>query len=266
MSTPSAFSPRPRRGYELDVGYMAVFLLVMGLLVGVGYHLYANTHLGMSEIEWPDPFAMGQTRAEKKLQAAVGDLSGPLSIPTATVVAAAQGGAPPVAQAPAKPIATAVPPSSIPLAALERAIMAPNDASPSGRAQSATGAAQPAAQPTVAAAAQGRMRIANTSGDGVYIRRTPKLADRIVAWPDNTIVELAGETAEGDGTKWSKVRDPRGNVGWIPTQYLAADSAPQPAQPAVVAPRPAAPIVAPGRPAAPAPQPAPAPRTGATTP
>ena len=249
MSAPSAFGPRPRRHYEFDVGYLVVFLLVMGLLVGVGYHLYSTTRVSVGEIEWPDPFALGKSKTEKKLQAAVGDLTGPLVIPTATVVPAAQAAA-----APAKPAATPVPPSSIPLAALERAIMAPNDASPSSRAQTAAPAAAQPAQPTPLAAAQGRMKIVNTGGDGVYVRRTPKLADRIMAWPDNTIVEFTGETAEGDGTRWSKVRDPRGNVGWIPSQYLAVDNAPPAAQPPPVAP--AAVPVRPGGPA-----PAPAPRT-----
>jgi hypothetical protein len=248
MSTPSAFGPPEKRQYQVDVGYLAVFLLVMGLLVGVGYHLYSTTRVSVGEIEWPDPFAMGKSKTEKKLQAAVGDVSGPL--PTATVVAAAPAaGVAAQAAAPAKPVATPMPPSSIPLAALERAIMAPNDASPAARAQSAASTApQAAAQPTPgAAAAQGRMKIANTSGDGVFIRRTPKLADRIVAWPDNTIVEFTGETAEGDGTKWSKVRDPRGNVGWIPSQYLVTDNTPAAVPP---------PAVVPVRPGGPAPAPA----------
>ena len=252
MSAPSAFGPRPRRSYEFDVGYLVVFMLVMGLLVGVGYHLYSTTRVSVGEIEWPDPFAMGKSKTEKKLQATVGDLTGPLVIPTATVVPPAQAQA---AAAPAKPAATPVPPSSIPLAALERAIMAPNDASPASRAQTAAPAAAQQTQPTpAAAAAQGRMKIVNTGGDGVYVRRTPKLADRIVAWPDNTIVEFTGETADGDGTKWSKVRDPRGNVGWIPTQYLVAESSPQPVPPAnsASAPVPAAPVAVPGRPAVPA--------------
>ena len=245
MSTPSAFGPRESRHYQVDVGYLAVFLLVMGLLVGVGYHLYSTTRVSVSEIEWPDPFAMGKSKTEKKLQAAVGDITGPL--PTATVAPAGQAPAAAQAAAPAKPAATPIPPSSIPLAALERAIMAPNDASPAARAQTAAPSAAQQAQPTaVAAAAQGRMKIANTSGDGVFIRRTPKLADRLVAWPDNTVVEFTGETADGDGTKWSKVRDPRGNVGWIPSQYLVTDSA-------------TAPLPVPVRPGGPAP--APAPRT-----
>ena len=258
MNTPSAFESRPGRQYQVDVGYLAVFLLVMGLLVGVGYHLYSTTRVSVGEIEWPDPFAMGKSKTEKKLQAAVGDLTGPL--PTATAAPAAQAAVMAQAAAPVKPAATPIPPSSIPLAALERAIMAPNDVSPAARGQTMAPAA-PSTQPTAAAAsAQGRMKITNTSGDGVFIRRTPKLADRIVAWPDNTVMEFTGETADGDGTKWSKVRDPRGNVGWIPSQYLVADAAPPTGQaanaPAAAVPAP--PVAGPGRPAVPAPQPAPA--------
>src|SRR5205085_3422733 len=44
-------------------------------------------------------------------------------------------------------------------------------------------------QPTVVS----HLRIGNTSGDGVYIRRTPNLADRILPWPDNTLLEYLGE-------------------------------------------------------------------------
>src|SRR5687767_10959784 len=80
MRAPSAFGPRPNRHYEFDIGYLAVFLLVMGLLVGVGYHLYSTTRVSVAQIEWPDPFALGKTKVEKKLQAAVGDVSGPLAI------------------------------------------------------------------------------------------------------------------------------------------------------------------------------------------
>jgi hypothetical protein len=64
--------------------------------------------------------------------------------------------------------------------------------------------------------------VANTGGEGVYLRRTPRLDDRLVAWPDNTRLQDLGEQATGDGLSWRKVRDPRGNVGYVPTQWLAA--------------------------------------------
>jgi hypothetical protein len=66
-------------------------------------------------------------------------------------------------------------------------------------------------------------RVVNTGGDGVFLRRTPALADRLVAWPDGTRLVSLEESARGDGLDWQKVRDPRGNVGYVPSRYLARE-------------------------------------------
>lgn len=92
------------------------------------------------------------------------------------------------------------------------------------------------AVPTTATATPEPVRwyvVGNTGGDGVYIRRTTRLADRIVAWPDGTRMEALFEEQHVDGRLWRKVRDPRGNVGWVPAEYLVAvregdQSGPQP--------------------------------------
>jgi len=100
----------------------------------------------------------------------------------------------------------------------------PPAANPQPAQPAANPAAPPAAQPSAAPtpnAAPAQWVVANTGGDGVYVRRTPKLDDKVVAWPDNTPMVDLGEQATGDGTTWRKVRDPRGNVGYVPTQYLA---------------------------------------------
>lgn len=81
--------------------------------------------------------------------------------------------------------------------------------------------AAPAAAPAKTDGAPVQWVVANTGGEGVYLRRTPKLDDRVVAWPDNTPMEDLGEEATGDSLTWRKVRDPRGNVGYVPTQWLA---------------------------------------------
>jgi hypothetical protein len=83
-------------------------------------------------------------------------------------------------------------------------------------------APSPAAEPTPAPepTVSGQFRVANTGGDGVYIRRSPNVSDRIVAWPDNTIMDDLGEQVTGDGMTWHKVRDPRGTIGYIPSQWL----------------------------------------------
>lgn len=65
------------------------------------------------------------------------------------------------------------------------------------------------------------MIVANTGGLGVFIRRTPSMADRIKAWVDGTVMMVTGKEADGEGRKWLRAQDPDGNVGWIPAEYLA---------------------------------------------
>lgn len=67
-----------------------------------------------------------------------------------------------------------------------------------------------------------RYRIGNTGGDGAFLRRSPRLADRMNAWPDNTILVDLGEEASGDGLTWRKVQAPNGSTGYMPTQWLVA--------------------------------------------
>lgn len=75
--------------------------------------------------------------------------------------------------------------------------------------------------PVAGASNVARWVVANTGGEGVYLRRTPRLDDRLVAWPDKTTMQDLGEEANGDGLTWRKVRDPAGNVGYVPTKWLA---------------------------------------------
>ncbi len=81
----------------------------------------------------------------------------------------------------------------------------------------------PGVTPTPAVTATPVLRLArvgNTGGDGVYIRRSPNDEDRLLAWPDNTVLVLLGPETEAGGRRWYAVRDPRGNTGWIPGEYL----------------------------------------------
>jgi hypothetical protein len=64
-------------------------------------------------------------------------------------------------------------------------------------------------------------RVANTSGDGVFLRRTPLMSDRWIAWPDNTPMVLVGNETDGDGQHWLEVRDPKNDVGWVPSQFIS---------------------------------------------
>ncbi|MHB1131449.1 MAG: hypothetical protein ACYC4L_03585 [Chloroflexota bacterium] len=67
----------------------------------------------------------------------------------------------------------------------------------------------------------GRFRVANTGGDGAAIRPEPKRSSPLLwGWADNTVVEEVGPEVDGDGAKWRHVRDPRGNTGYMLSQYL----------------------------------------------
>lgn len=61
--------------------------------------------------------------------------------------------------------------------------------------------------------------VANTGGDGVYLRRTPAMGDRIIAWPEGTVLEVVGPDTVSEGRTWKHVKDPKGNVGYVPLQY-----------------------------------------------
>ncbi|MBI2953820.1 MAG: hypothetical protein HYY30_05870 [Chloroflexi bacterium] len=66
--------------------------------------------------------------------------------------------------------------------------------------------------------------IANTGGDGVFLRRTPRSADRLVAWMDGTVLEIVGEDREAEGMVWRNVKDSKGNIGWVPAKYVTENA------------------------------------------
>jgi SH3-like domain-containing protein len=92
-------------------------------------------------------------------------------------------------------------------------------------------ATTPAPAPTTAAAAPAGLPavlyVANTDGQGAYIRTQPRdgVDTRVFAWNDGTpLVPLELRTV-GEGslsTTWVRVRDPRGQEGWLRQAYLAA--------------------------------------------
>ncbi len=69
---------------------------------------------------------------------------------------------------------------------------------------------------------RGWLVVANTGGLGVYVRADPAAeARRIRAWPERTRLEALGEEVEADGRRWVRVRDPAGNIGWVPAEYVS---------------------------------------------
>jgi len=73
-------------------------------------------------------------------------------------------------------------------------------------------------------AAFGTVKVANTGGEGVFVRRTPRLNDRIKAWPDGTLLVVVGPDAQGEGGTWKNVLDPANNVGFVPARYVTVVS------------------------------------------
>jgi len=62
--------------------------------------------------------------------------------------------------------------------------------------------------------------VANTDGQGVYVRKTPRMDDKLTAWPEGTRLRRVGAEVEGEGRLWVQVADPAGQVGWVPEDYV----------------------------------------------
>jgi hypothetical protein len=68
------------------------------------------------------------------------------------------------------------------------------------------------------------LRIANTDGEGVYLRRSRLYDDRWVPWVEGTRMEVIGPDSVADGWRWKNVRDPCGREGFVPTRYTVPSS------------------------------------------
>lgn len=68
--------------------------------------------------------------------------------------------------------------------------------------------------------------VAHTDGEGAYLRAAPRMTNRLQAWADGTKLEVVGEDASGDGHRWKRVRDPRGQLGWMAEEFVIPTSAP----------------------------------------
>ena len=69
--------------------------------------------------------------------------------------------------------------------------------------------------------------VGNTRGDGVFIRETPDMDDKIKPWPDGTEMVVVGPDVNAEDRLWKNVRDPDGNAGFIPADYLLAPESPE---------------------------------------
>ena len=101
-------------------------------------------------------------------------------------------------------------------------------ASPTSQPTTTTVAAlvSPTAQPTATVQPEPVARtvyVGNTDGDGVSLRRTRNLADRIAAYPDGTQLVVFGPDTSENGITWKHVRAPDGKVGYVPAQYTVPE-------------------------------------------
>jgi hypothetical protein len=67
--------------------------------------------------------------------------------------------------------------------------------------------------------------VGNTDGQGVYVRNTPVMSDRVRAYPDGTPLTIIGEDVDGDGQHWKHIKTPDGLEGYVPAMYTV-DTAP----------------------------------------
>jgi hypothetical protein len=117
-------------------------------------------------------------------------------------------------------------------------------------AAAATSTAPPRAAPQATATPTSRnVWVGNTDGQGVFVRRTPRLSDRLKAYPDGTLLRIIGDDEDGDGTMWHHVAAPDGVEGFIPVQYTLDRPPPTAMATAVPTPKPTAVPVATPRPA-----------------
>jgi hypothetical protein len=197
VSYDSSRFPDPYRSRS-DASHASVFLVTLLLLGAVGYILF----FGSSWIFAPvDAITGGATAPVRPLTADRTPVRPPPTFGAPTTV-------PPLAGVVIQPTPTA----TVPGAPTAAPGATPPPAAP---ANPSSPVAPPPPPPAPSTA-----RVGNTGGDGVYLRHTPRLTDKWAAWADNTQLTLLGAEADGDGQHWVQVRDPRGNVGWVPAQFI----------------------------------------------
>lgn len=99
---------------------------------------------------------------------------------------------------------------------------APTATRPSAASPGPSPAARPSPSPAATSASAQVVYVANTDGEGVYVRQTPAMADKVRAYPDGTALTVIGDDVDGDGRHWKHVRAPDGLDGYVPSTYTDA--------------------------------------------
>ena len=61
--------------------------------------------------------------------------------------------------------------------------------------------------------------LARFHGEGVFVRKTPVMSDRVRAYSDGTALTIIGDDVDGDGQHWKYIRTPDGLEGYVPAMY-----------------------------------------------
>jgi SH3 domain-containing protein len=64
--------------------------------------------------------------------------------------------------------------------------------------------------------------VGNTDGEGVYLRKTPNMDDKLDAYPDGTALTVVGDDVDNGGQMWRHVKTPDGTEGYVPAMYTTA--------------------------------------------
>jgi hypothetical protein len=94
----------------------------------------------------------------------------------------------------------------------------------------------------VSPTAPGTLKVTNTGGQGLMMRREPGGAP-LVTLPEGAIVSPLGEEQEAAGRAWRQVQDGTGREGWVAAEFLTADGqAPVPTPAPASSPAPTVPV------------------------
>ena len=181
-----------------DTSHASIFLIAIALLVGVAAILFHGSRWALPTDT--SSLSASLRRVPPQVQSASA-ASGVNARPTQSTS--------PSTSSPAGPAAPAVAPTAV-----------ARDAAAAPSTPIATATASPKPTQTPGQAGSRRGVVANSGNEPVFLRRTPSLSDRLLAWPDETPLQLLGEETDSQGIRWLKVRDPRGNVGWLPRKNV----------------------------------------------
>lgn len=207
-----------------DLSHVTVFLVVLLLLVSVGAILFFGNAWLFAPVKVP-AFLQSAPAAAAPASSATTPVPPPTFAPPTPV--------PPLAGVPYRPTpngtptATPTPKAATPTPKAKSPTPSAKTSKPSAKTATPAAATPTTASTTTASTTPTHptppatiAHVGNTGGDGAYLRHTPHLSDTWVAWRDGTKLVLTGAEADGDGQHWLQVRDPRGDVGWMPAQYV----------------------------------------------